>query len=146
MYVVQKDGRFRQRVFYDGIYKSEGSTNVPIEGTHAPFVIGGSPIITFKDGERWGHKYESMKGYVDVVRVSRGIRYDVPKGESIHPPRQLRRETQTVALWQFEEGPGAPLYRDASGNDYSLLSGGSLAVYPNDKAAITWGKIKHGAF
>ena len=145
MYVVQKDGRLRRRAFYDGIYKSEGSTKTPMEHTRAPFVIGGSPIITFKDGGRWGHKYESMKGYVDVVRVSRGLRYDVPKGESIHPPRQLRRETQTVALWQFEEGPGAPLYRDSSGNDYTLLPGGSLVVYPNDRAATTWGKIKHGA-
>ncbi|MDE0300864.1 MAG: hypothetical protein OXN17_19675, partial [Candidatus Poribacteria bacterium] len=108
MYVVEKEGKLQKRVFYDGIHRGGGSTPELMARTHAPFVIGGPPIITFKDGMRWGHKYESMKGYVDVVRVSRGLRYDVPKGESIHPSRQLHRETQTVALWQFEEGPGAP--------------------------------------
>ena len=146
MYLVEKNGRLRRRVFYEGIYESEGGPNVPMERTEAPFVIGGSPIITFKDGERWGHKYESMKGYVDVVRVSRGLRYDVPLGEPIHPPRQLRRETQTIALWRFEEGPGAPFYCDSSGNGYTLTAGGSLSVHARDKAATSWGNIKRGAF
>ena len=146
MYVVQENGWLRQRVFYEGIYRNEGSTDDSAERTEAPFVIGGAPIITFKDGERWGHKYESMKGYIDVVRVSRGVRYDVPIGEPIHPPRQLRRETQTIALWRFEEGPGAPFYRDSSGNGYTLFPGGSLSVHPRDKAATTWGNIKRGTF
>ena len=146
MYVVEKGGRFHRRTFYDGIYQGRGSAGELMEHTDAPLVIGGTPIVTLKRGIRWGHKHESMKGYIDVVRVSRGLRYDVPIGEPILPPRQLRRETQTIALWQFEEGPDAPFYRDSSGNGYTLLPGGSLAVYPDDKAATTWGNIKRGTF
>ena len=113
-------------------------------GTPAPFVIGGTPIIQFKEGARWGQQHTSMKGYIDSVRVSMGFRYDVHG--NIHPKRRFSADARTIALWHFEEGPGAPSYADASGNGYTLAAGGSLSVHPSDKVATTWGRIKRGAF
>lgn len=108
--------------------------------TPAPFVIGGSPIIQFKEGARWGQQYTSMKGYIDGVRVSKGFRYDIHG--NIHPKRRFSADARTIALWHFEEGPGAPSYADASGNGYTLTAGGSLSVHPRDKVATTWGSIR----
>lgn len=130
--------------FYDSLYSSRGEIRgTPMGRTPAPFVIGGTPIVNFKEGAQWGHKHESMKGYIDEVRVSKGHRYNIEQQKhQIHPPRQFKRDTRTIALWRFEEGPGAPFYRDSSGNDYTLFPGGSLAVQPHGTAAIIWGAIK----
>lgn len=73
-------------------------------------------------------KNESMIGYIDEVHVSRGWRY--PKRGEIQPKRHFLADERTIALWRFEEGPGAPLYSDSSGNGYTLVAGGSLAVHP----------------
>ena len=85
-----------------------------------------------------------MKGYIDEIRISQGWRY-VPKG-NIHPPRNFRVDKRTIALWRFEEGPGAPFYRDSSGNDYTLFPGGALAVQPRARKVSTWGSQKRGTF
>ena len=130
--------------FYDSLYSSRGEIRGrPMGRTPAPFVIGGTPIVNFKEGAQWGHQHESMKGYIDEVRVSKGHRYDIEQQEyQIHPPRHFKRDTRTIALWRFEEGPGAPFYRDSSGNDYTLFPGGSLAVDSRRKLATTWGSLK----
>ena len=85
-----------------------------------------------------------MRGYIDELRISKGWRY-VPKG-NIHPKRNFRVDDRTIALWRFEEGPGAPFYRDSSGNDYTLFPAGSLDVQPLSKLNITWGSLKQGRF
>ena len=49
-------------------------------------------------------------------------------GNRIQAERQFRADGKTIALWRFKEGPGAALYRDSSGNGYTLFPGGSLSV------------------
>lgn len=134
----------RSANYYDSIFESIGGQIGDLMGrTPAPFVIGGTPIVSFKVGAQWGATYASMQGYVDAVRVSKGFRYDIQHaGQKINPPRHFKPDAQTIALWQFKEGPGAPFYRDSSRNDYTLFPGGSLAVQPHGKVAATWGEIK----
>ena len=145
--IMEERNNVRTINFYNRIYDSGGGVIDDLMGrTPAPFVIGGTPIVKFKEGSQWGDKFESMKGYIDAVRVSKGFRYDVKKvGQEIRPPRHFRPDAQTIALWRFEEGPGAPFYRDSSRNGYTLFPGGSLAVHPRGKTSTTWGNIKRGA-
>ena len=138
----------RSANYYDSIFESIGGQIGDLMGrTPAPFVIGGTPIVSFKVGAQWGAAYASMQGYVDAVRVSKGFRYDIQDiGQEIKPRRHFQPDAQTIALWRFEEGPGAPFYRDSSRNDYTLFPGGSLSVHPRDKVATTWGRIKRDTF
>ena len=114
--------------------------------TEAPLLIGGPKLVSLGEGFIWNRvrEYESMKGYIDAVRISAGFRYS--RGAEIRPKRHFRADAQTIALWRFEEGPGAPVYRDSSGNNYTLFAGGSLAVHPGGKVATTWGSLKRGTF
>ena len=75
----------------------------------------------------WGHLFDTMEGYIDEVHISRGLRYG-RNGEHIRPPCHFRGDGSTIALWRFEEGPGAAIYRDSSDNGHHLVPGGSLAV------------------
>ncbi len=131
------------RMYYFGRkYFGKGHKANAIGRTPAPLLIGGTPLVKFKEGAEWGDKYESMKGYIDEVRVSEGWRYG--EGKVIRPKRHLSADAQTIALWRFGEGAGAPSYRDSSGNGYTLTAGGSLSVHPRDKVVTTWGNIKRG--
>ncbi len=130
--------------YFDQKYFGKGHKATAIGRTPAPLLIGGTPLVKFKEGAEWGDKYESMKGYIDEVRISEGFRY-APGGE-INVQRHFLADAQTIALWRFEEGPGASSYADASGNDYTLFAGGSLSVHPRDRVATTWGSIKRGTF
>ena len=108
--------------------------------TEEPLLIGGPAIVRFA--------YESMKGYIDEFRVSRGWHY--PKAEDnnlvfIHPKRRFEADAQTIALWHFEEGPFSPRYADSSGNNYTLVPGGSLSVESHGKLATIWGCLKRHA-
>ena len=147
--VVKKDGTHSTE-FYDRHGEGRRRFSEQMGRTDAPLFVGGAPpIVTFENGVKWGDffgtpEFESMKGYIDEIRISKGWRY-VPKG-NIHPKRNLRVDDRTIALWRFEEGPGAPFYRDSSGNDYTLFPGGALAVQPLAKKAATWGSLKRGRF
>ena len=146
--VVKKDGT-HDTEFYDRHGEGRGRFRAQMGRTGAPLFVGGAPIITFKNGVKWGDffgtpEFESMRGYIDELRISKGWRY-VPKG-NIHPKRNFRVDKRTIALWRFEEGPGAPFYRDSSGNDYTLFPGGALTVPPLAKKPATWGSVKQGRF
>ena len=132
-----KGNRMKVIWYYDG--DGGGFTfSSAMNRTDAPLLIGG----TKRNGWGWGSGYGSMKGYIDEVRVSKGFRYGEVGGRKIRPKRGLRADGRTIALWRFEEGPGAAMYRDSSGNGYHLFPGGSLAVEPEDKLATTWGSLK----
>ena len=130
--------------YFNRNYFGKGHKPAAIGRTPAPLLIGGTPLVKFKEGALWGDKYESMKGYVDEVRVSEGWRYG--EGKVIHPKRHFSADAQTIALWRFAEGAGAPSYRDSSGNGYTLTAGGSLSVHPLGRLATTWGNLKRAPF
>ena len=137
--VVKRDGTDKIS-FYDGENIGISRFGMAMGRTAAPLLIGGPKLVTFENGRQWGREYESMKGYIDEVRVSEGFRY--ARGAEIQQRRRFRADAKTIALWRFEEGPGAPFYQDSSGNDYTLVAGGSLAVHPRGKLATTWGSLK----
>ncbi len=155
--VVKKDGT-HDTVFYDRHGEGRGRFSGQMGRQNTPLMVGGARPVTFPidapdrhhpDMWEWGKfigrtEFGAMEGYIDEIRISKGWRY-VPKG-NIHPKRNLRVDDRTIALWRFEEGPGAPFYRDSSGNDYTLFPGGSLAVQPRGKPVITWGSLKRGKF
>ena len=87
-------------------------------------------------------RYESMEGHVDEVRASRGFRYGTEWGNRIQPERKFKADGKMIALWRFEER--SDLYRDSSGNGYTLFPGGSLSVSPRGKLTTTWGALKRG--
>ena len=110
--------------------------------SNTPLVIGGPAPVTLNNRWEWDQRFESMKGYIDEVRISKGASYGDEIGAEIHPRRRFRADGRTIALWHFDEGPGAHFYRDSSGNDYHLFPGGSLAVESHGKLATTWGSLK----
>ncbi|MDE0300658.1 MAG: hypothetical protein OXN17_18635 [Candidatus Poribacteria bacterium] len=114
---------------------------------NTPLVIGGPAPVTLNDIWEWDKRFESMEGYIDEVRVSKGARYGEEIGEEIRPRRRLRADERTLALWRFDEGPGSRTYQDSSGNGYTLFAGGSLAtaVDSRGKLATTWGSLKQRA-
>ena len=80
-----------------------------------------------------------FQGYIDEIRVSNVMRYgpvwEVPKGK-------FKVDKRTLALWHFDEAPGANQFKDTSGNGYDLWRNGTLAVKAQGKLATTWGKLK----
>ena len=141
--VVKKDGAHRTE-FYDRHGDIKRRYSSPMGRTEAPLLVGGAPFITFNVGSTWAGEFGAMEGFIDELRISKGWRY-VPKG-NIRPQRHFRVDDRTIALWRFEEGPGAPFYRDSSGNDYTLFPGGALAVQPRGKMSATWGSLKKDTF
>ena len=101
----------------------------------SPFMLGGP---TFAFGRKYS--FESMDGYIDEVRVSKGMRFG--QGKNIRVERPFDVDEQTIALWDFEEGANAYSYQDVSGNGYSLSLGGVLSVDPDGKLPTAWGRIK----
>ena len=133
------------RVTQDGIYftpffnqRQGGGGNLHSIGRlDSPLTIGGTDL---KSNYRGWKSFESMEGSIDQLRVSKGSRYG--RDDRYQPERYFQVDDRTIALWNFEEGPGAHLYRDSSGNDYHLFTGGSLAVDSRGKLATTWGSLK----
>ena len=109
----------------------------PMKRSNSPLTFGGP---TFMYGRR--NHYESMIGYFDEVRISKGMRYVHNKRLKIRADRPFQVDAQTIALWQFAEGANANSYHDSSGNGYTLSLGGLLAVQPHGKLATTWGNLK----
>ncbi|MBC8235405.1 LamG domain-containing protein [bacterium] len=107
---------------------------------------------TFKVGRRTrgGDTHSAYSGLIDEVRVSNAIRYDkdfeVQKGA-------FEPDGDTVALYHFDAEVGGKI-EDYSkyGNDGKLVKKAELeeitlpntllAVYPKNKLAAIWGKIK----
>ena len=138
--IVERKHGTERMLFYDSRHIGNGRKRAAMGRTPVPLVIGGTPLVKFEEGSKWGHKYESMVGFIDEVRVSRGFRYG--PGGKMRPRRNFRADAQTIALWHFDEGPGAPIYQDSSGNDYHLFPGGSLAVEARNRLATTLGSLK----
>ena len=105
--------------FFDKRLFTTSGTADTIAFADTPFLVGGFMYIQMPWGE-WGHLFDTMEGYIDEVHISRGLRYGRNR-ERIRPSRNFRRDDSTIALWRFEEGPGAPIYRDSSGNGHHLV-------------------------
>ena len=148
--VVKKDGTHRTQ-FLDRFGGGRRRFSGKMGRTEAPLFIGGAPTVTFENDEwgTWNTDFfgnpilESMKGYIDDIRITKGWRYGPG---NIRPQRKFRVEERTIALWRVEEGPGAPFYRDSSRNGYTLFPGGSLPVQPLATRATTWGSLKRNTF
>jgi len=97
------------------------------------FVASSDPLFI---GGREGRT--SIKGRIDEVRISKGWLYS----QGIKPERRFEVDQKTIALWHFDEGPGAHSYKDSSGNGYTLYAGGTLPVDIKGKSTTTWGTIK----
>ena len=91
--------------------------------------------------------YDSFTGYIDEVRISKDVRYDVNKKDFI-PDGKFKNDAKTVALWHFDEPGGTQQFLDASGNANHLIGkngakiGNALAVEAEGKLATTWGRLK----
>ena len=84
--------------FFDGRGKGQGRTNSVMGRTVSTIVVGGAPIVKFKEGVQWGHRHESMRGYIDGLRVPRGFREGL--NEIIYmPQRRFEVDVWTIALW-----------------------------------------------
>ncbi len=135
--------------FFDRQHIAHDRSKGPIGYRESPLLIGGIKHVPFENETRWfgPENFESVKGYIDEFRISKGLRY--AKVGNIRPRRRFRADASTIALWHFDEGPFAPRYADSSGNGYTLVAGGSLAgqaVNPRGKLATAWGSLKQGRF
>ena len=117
------------RVFFRGTPTfGAGSKNNPGKLVHSE-----SPLII---GWRRRPNRSSQEMWIDQVRISRILRYP---GK---PPRPLPIDKETFALWNFDEGPGARRYAEASGKKYTLNRHSPLTVDKKGKLTTVWGKIK----
>ncbi len=114
------------------------------DGTASTSGFGGLASIAYDPDEMLfiggRPKYESLKGWIDEVRVSDKWRYT--PGVRFKPSREFNRDRHTLALWHFDEGPQARRYEDDSGNGHTLLAGGTLPVNPAGRAATVWGRLR----
>ena len=131
---------FRNNWFFDKQLFTTASKADAIARVDTPFLVGGFMYIQMPWGE-WGHLFNTMEGYIDEVHISRGLCYGRNR-ERIRTSRNFRRDDSTIALWRFEEGPGAPIYRDSFDNGHHLVPGGSLAVGSHGMITTLWGNIK----
>ena len=121
--VVKQDGT-HNIPFFDRV-NTAGDRTRAMGHTDAPLVIGGPKPVTLNNRWEWDKRFESMKGYIDEVRISKGAAYRDKIGAKIRPSRRFRADRHTIALWHFREGPGATRYAESSGNGYTLHAGGS---------------------
>ena len=112
------------------------------------FVLGGFGKIIEIPGRPpaksfWG----SFTGYIDEVRISKDVRYDVNKKDFM-PDEKFKDDAKTVALWHFDEPSGTRQFSDASRNAHDLVGkngakiGDALAVEAEGKLTTTWGRLK----
>ena len=81
------------------------------------FVLGG---FGKKIGSKLhNHFWGAFAGYIDEVRISTTVRYDVDK-DGFTPHSKFENDAKTVALWHFDEPGGTRKFSDASGNAYHL--------------------------
>ena len=128
------------RDFIDGEARGTNGRATPNGGWLTnPLYIGGIPP------ERNGNMkcgsiptYESMRGWIDEIRISKGWRYD----GDFKPTRDHRPDDDTIAYWTFDERGYATSFEDDSGNGYTLKAGGALAVEPANRLVTTWANIK----
>ena len=115
-------------------------------GVPRDFVLGGfgeKVRLPVRGEWFWG----SFAGYIDEVRISEDVRYDVEK-KGFTPRDAFKNDVKTVALWHFDEPGGAVEFSDVSGNEYHLSGQNGaktsipLAVEADGKLTTTWGRLK----
>jgi hypothetical protein len=129
-YQIKGAGPVQNAEFFDGgiLGTGETSSSCRFSLSVKPLFIGGKP------------GYNSLKGWIDEVRISRGWRYPVNK--PIKPPRRFQKDRNTLAIWHFDEEAWAPRYADTSGNGYTLFASGTLPVNQEGKLTTMWGRFK----
>ena len=112
------------------------------------FVLGGYGKIIVLPGRPPAKAFlDAFTGYIDEVRISTEARYDVNK-KGFMPDNKFKNDAKTAALWHFDEPSGTQQFSDASGNAHHLVGkngaqiGDALAIEPQGKLAITWGRLK----
>ena len=112
------------------------------------FVLGGFGKIIVLPGKPPAKSFlDAFTGYIDEVRISKAVRYDVEK-KGFTPDDKFKDDAETVALWHFDELGGAEKFLDASGNAHHLAgkngakTGIPLAVEAEGKLATIWGRLK----
>lgn len=99
----------------------------PVGFRESPLLIGRIKHLPFENETQWfgPEHFESLNGYIDKFRISKGLRY--AEDGSIRPKRRFQADAKMIALWHFDEGRFAPRYADASDNGCTLVAGGSLS-------------------
>ena len=116
---VNDPGASQRRVYLDGIITVPGYNNTTTFGGPRPpsnrGCIGGA---LYPNSYYWGF-------YWDEIRVSRSARY----AANFAPPTQaFSPDSDTAALWHFDETCGAIEFRDSSGNGNTLDAVNSASV------------------
>ena len=120
----------------------------PVRLRPKDFVLGGYGKIIVLPGRPPAKSFlSSFTGYIDEVRISKDVRYDVEK-KGFMPDGKFKDDPKTVALWHFDEPGGTRQFSDASGNANHLVGkngakiGNALAVEAEGKLTTTWGRLK----
>ncbi len=125
-----------EKIVYDAVFLDGEihGLNIP---HHDKFQKANSPL--FIGGDTDHSSIDSIEGWIDEVRISRGWRYE---RKPITPKREFESDEKTIALWHFDEPFGATSWEDSSGNGHTLFAGGTTRVENKGKLVSTWGIIK----
>ena len=112
------------------------------------FVLGGFGKIIEVPGRPPAKSFlDSFTGYIDEVRISTEVRYDVNK-KGFMPDGKFKNDAKTAALWHFDDPSGTQEFLDTSGNAYHLVGKNGartsipLAVEAGGKLTTIWGRLK----
>jgi hypothetical protein len=140
---------------FSGIVFIDGVSTGPFRSSSSSFIsdndrslyVGGLPSEFWafvRNGENHiRSNVTTFDGLIDELRISNVERYEQKgPGGNIRIKERFQPDEHTVALWHFDEGPGALRYEDASGNGHTLFAAGQLEVIQKRKTPILWGAIK----
>ena len=91
--------------FFDRQHIVPNRAKGPIGFRESPLLIDGIKHVPFENETKWfgPEHFESLKGYIDEFRISKGLRY--PEGGDIQPKRRFQADASTIALWHFDAAP-----------------------------------------
>lgn len=84
-----------------------------------------------------------FRGYLDEIRISSIVRWELFQGGYKVPKKQIIADEDTICLWHFDEENEINGYRDSSGNGWTLWKNEVYAVESNGKLCTLWGRLKN---
>ena len=131
--------------YFDHQHITPNRTNGPVGFRESPLLIGGIKHLPFEIDTKWfgpAH-FESLKGYIDEFRISKGWRYAADGG--IRPNRRSQAYASTIALWHFDEGAShlvMPMHRGTAIRSSQAVPFAGHVVDSYGKLAITRGSLR----
>jgi serine/threonine protein kinase/formylglycine-generating enzyme required for sulfatase activity len=117
------------RLFVDGVFLGS-KTCEPMKLSPLPIAIGANPNTAIAQPPYFATTIENFDGVIHLVRISKGVTYQA----NFKVPDEFQADSQTVALYRFDEGVGDTV-ADSSQNKHTASIHGATWVLADGKPA-----------